>query len=69
MKIFEVIKDYDFGFSKIKGILFEKIDKLSFLQFLREVQKEEEVKEERKKEEDEVRFFNFKVLFEENQGI
>lgn len=30
-KIFEVIKDYDFGFSKIKGILFEKTDKLSFL--------------------------------------
>lgn len=68
-KTFEVIKDHDPGLSKTKGILFEKTDKPSLSQLLREAQKEEEAKEERKKEEDEARLSNFKALFEENQGI
>lgn len=67
-KTFEVIKDHDPGLSKTKGILFEKTDKPSLSQLLREAQKEEEAKEERKKEEDEARLSNFKALFEENQG-
>lgn len=67
-KTFEVIKDHDPGLSKTKGILFEKSDKPSLSQLLREAQKEEEAKEERKKEEDEARLSNFKALFEENQG-
>lgn len=67
-KTFEVIKDHDPGLSKTKGILFEKTDKPSLSQLLREAQKKEEAKEERKKEEDEARLSNFKALFEENQG-
>ncbi|XP_078326150.1 uncharacterized protein LOC111126499 [Crassostrea virginica] len=67
-KTFEVIKEHDPGLSRTREFLFEKTDKPSLSQLLREAQKEEEDKEERKKEEDEARLTNFKALFEENQG-
>ncbi|XP_048777231.2 protein FAM114A2-like isoform X3 [Ostrea edulis] len=67
-KTFEVIKDHDPGLSRTKEFLFDKSDKPSLSQLLREAQKEEKVKEERKKEEDEARLTNLKAMFEENQG-
>lgn len=68
-KTFEVIKDHDPGLSRTKEFLFDKSDKPSLSQLLREAQKEEKVKEERKKEEDEARLTNLKAMFEENQGM
>jgi hypothetical protein len=68
-KTFEVIKDHDPGLSKTREFLLDKSDKPSLSQLLREAQKEEEVKEERRKEEDEARLTNFKAIFEENQGM
>ncbi|XP_062590277.1 protein FAM114A2-like [Saccostrea cucullata] len=67
-KTFEVIKDHDPGLSKTREFLFDKHDKPSLSQVLREAQKEEEDKIEKKKEEDEARLTNFKAMFEDDQG-
>ncbi|XP_061165020.1 protein FAM114A2-like [Saccostrea echinata] len=67
-KTFEVIKDHDPGLSKTREFLFDKRDKPSLSQILREAQKEEENKIEKKKEEDEARLTNFKAMFEDDQG-